>query len=444
VAIEVEQFLTILQDPWQADLTYAECAVGEIDAALAAPNHLLEFLQRALAKGHPGGTAPSISAGSKWLKAVGLPILGRPPVLHSRPLGWIALRHESAQGGQPESWRLVGVARVDAVRDVLGELQLDFAIPPGCGSHAEAVLRFVLGRSFQQPSARSVIARPPSDDSAARRLLRSLGFWGYTEGGNRDGERLDWLIGYHQCMGDSAAGWRPPGWKGQLDFNRAIENLADLRNWINYVDAHYGMGCPDARSWGRDDEQHAINNTWALLRIVQLRLDLDDVPPQPTPTCLAHEAAGEPCWTESQVRQELDKLWMWCDAHRRAWEGQRISDAGGRAPGDANTTSAPNATMPEVSPTPVGAATPNDDRPNVSDDSHLCPAKLAELFRVPADALRTRLSRWRKRNLAGWIENSEHGPRESKYLYRVGAVRCIIDAMTATSKTTSKRPAKKK
>jgi hypothetical protein len=82
--------------------------------------------------------------------------------------------------------------------------------------------------------------------------------------------------------------------------------------------------------------------------------------------------------------------------------------------------------------------------PAVSDDSHLSAAKLAEVFDLPADALRTRLNRWRVNNHTGWIENPERGPREAKYLYRVGSVRHVIDAMRATSETTSERPAKKK
>jgi hypothetical protein len=83
-------------------------------------------------------------------------------------------------------------------------------------------------------------------------------------------------------------------------------------------------------------------------------------------------------------------------------------------------------------------------RADVNDDSYLSSAKLAEVFNVAADALRTRLNRWRAVNHSGWIENSDPGPREAKYLYRVGAVRPIIDAVRATSKTTSERPAKKK
>ena len=74
-------------------------------------------------------------------------------------------------------------------------------------------------------------------------------------------------------------------------------------------------------------------------------------------------------------------------------------------------------------------------RPFVNDDSHVSPTKLAAIFGVPADPLRTRLRRWRAQNHTGWIENTERGPREAKYLYRVGAVRDIL--------TRRKRPAKR-
>ena len=77
----------------------------------------------------------------------------------------------------------------------------------------------------------------------------------------------------------------------------------------------------------------------------------------------------------------------------------------------------------------------------IDDDSHLSPVKLAKIFRVDAEPLRKRLGRWRRpNNYNGWIENQDRKPNEAKYLYRVGAVRHIIDNL----KTSSERPAKKK
>ena len=77
------------------------------------------------------------------------------------------------------------------------------------------------------------------------------------------------------------------------------------------------------------------------------------------------------------------------------------------------------------------------------DDSLLSPVGLAAAFGVNADALRTRLNRWRRRHHEGWIENTERGPREPRYLYGLGAVRHIIRALQATSETTSQRPARR-
>lgn len=98
----------------------------------------------------------------------------------------------------------------------------------------------------------------------------------------------------------------------------------------------------------------------------------------------------------------------------------------------------------DTSPQSDDTADAGAAKPAISDDSHLSPAKLAELFSVPFDALRKRLERWRETNHAGWIENPERGPREAQYLYRVGAVQGIIDALKASGETSSERPAKKR
>ena len=91
-----------------------------------------------------------------------------------------------------------------------------------------------------------------------------------------------------------------------------------------------------------------------------------------------------------------------------------------------------------------GTTAHNDEHPRsaaripIDDESHLAPSRLAALFDVPADALRSRLNRWRAQNAAGWIENPDRSSRDSKYLYRVGAVRHLI----VPTQSTSERPAK--
>jgi len=65
--------------------------------------------------------------------------------------------------------------------------------------------------------------------------------------------------------------------------------------------------------------------------------------------------------------------------------------------------------------------------------------QLADAFGVPKDALRKRLDRYRQSNLwGGWKEQTERRPREPKYLYRLKAVRGIIENLRASSE----RPAK--
>lgn len=65
--------------------------------------------------------------------------------------------------------------------------------------------------------------------------------------------------------------------------------------------------------------------------------------------------------------------------------------------------------------------------------------RLAEVFSVGKDALRKRLDRYRQSDLGdGWKEQTERRPREPKYLYRLKAVRAIIEELRASSE----RPAK--
>jgi hypothetical protein len=82
----------------------------------------------------------------------------------------------------------------------------------------------------------------------------------------------------------------------------------------------------------------------------------------------------------------------------------------------------------------------------VNSRAYLSPSGMAELFHVPENALRKRLERWRRSNVAGtgWMENTERKPKEPQYLYMVASVWSIINELKkATSETTSKRPAKK-
>jgi hypothetical protein len=79
----------------------------------------------------------------------------------------------------------------------------------------------------------------------------------------------------------------------------------------------------------------------------------------------------------------------------------------------------------------------------VSDDSTLSVDKLAEVFRVPKEALRKRLDRCREKDHTCFIEVADRNPRDPQFLYKVGKVRPIIESMRASGETSGERPAKK-
>lgn len=78
----------------------------------------------------------------------------------------------------------------------------------------------------------------------------------------------------------------------------------------------------------------------------------------------------------------------------------------------------------------------------VSDDAMLGSAALARMFNLPLPMVSKRLERWRKQNGEGWTENQERKPRDPKYLYRLGAVRPLLDRLRASGQTSGERPAK--
>ena len=86
---------------------------------------------------------------------------------------------------------------------------------------------------------------------------------------------------------------------------------------------------------------------------------------------------------------------------------------------------------------PQAAGTAKDQSTFVDDpDIPLSPAKLADRLGIPPDdrkareALRKRLESWRKANLdGGWIGVEDPKPREPKYLYPLGKVWPLIEAL---------------
>ena len=79
--------------------------------------------------------------------------------------------------------------------------------------------------------------------------------------------------------------------------------------------------------------------------------------------------------------------------------------------------------------------------------SALSPAKLAEIYGLPREALRKRLGRLRKIDHGCFIEVADRASREAQYLYYVEKVLPVIEDMkgkSASGEMSGKRPARKK
>jgi hypothetical protein len=72
------------------------------------------------------------------------------------------------------------------------------------------------------------------------------------------------------------------------------------------------------------------------------------------------------------------------------------------------------------------------------DNAMLSPADLAKRFSVDLPALKKRLERLRQKDLKCFTEVADRGPKDPQFLYRVGSVQHVIDAM---KKRPAKRPA---
>jgi len=65
------------------------------------------------------------------------------------------------------------------------------------------------------------------------------------------------------------------------------------------------------------------------------------------------------------------------------------------------------------------------------DDAYLTTRRLADRYRLPREALRKRLERWRGKHKgsSGWIEDPERAGQEARFLYKLGDIRHLIDEM---------------
>lgn len=79
----------------------------------------------------------------------------------------------------------------------------------------------------------------------------------------------------------------------------------------------------------------------------------------------------------------------------------------------------------------------------IDDEALLSPARIAEFSGLPQEPLRKQLERLRKEDHTCFIENTERGSKEAKYLYKFGHIRPIIEKMKAkmSSEMSSERPA---
>jgi hypothetical protein len=90
----------------------------------------------------------------------------------------------------------------------------------------------------------------------------------------------------------------------------------------------------------------------------------------------------------------------------------------------------------------VGQAGRNSVKPqgkrllaDLLDDALLNHVDLAKKLRLNPEVLRKRLDRWRAKNMQGWQQVHEPTNREPKYLYRIDAIRGLLEAAIASAES---------
>lgn len=79
----------------------------------------------------------------------------------------------------------------------------------------------------------------------------------------------------------------------------------------------------------------------------------------------------------------------------------------------------------------------------LDDDTWLNHADLASKLEIPAEPLRKRLDRWRKQHGEVWQEAMEPRAGEPQYVYRVGAIRTLLEKARSSARSSAARPGKK-
>ncbi len=70
----------------------------------------------------------------------------------------------------------------------------------------------------------------------------------------------------------------------------------------------------------------------------------------------------------------------------------------------------------------------------IPDEATLSASSLAEAFGLDSEALRKRLERLRRNDHTCFVENSEREAKEPQFLYRMGKVRAVLEAMKAAGR----------
>lgn len=102
------------------------------------------------------------------------------------------------------------------------------------------------------------------------------------------------------------------------------------------------------------------------------------------------------------------------------------------------------ARMRRVSFNPGNGHADADLESRVDDDAMLSASDLSKRFVVPQEPLEGRLKRWRKKNVDSkdYIEDANARSRAPRFIYRLGAVRAIIEGLRASAIASGKRRAK--
>ncbi len=156
-----------------------------------------------------------------------------------------------------------------------------------------------------------------------------------------------------------------------------------------------------------------------------------------------------PLWLRTELLN--DELWRWLrgDIIRREVGALRERLAAAvariRSQEDASGTSGQSPHAPAAVPqTGAGRGTGADlsaGQRVLAPDAFLALGDIALAEGVPLAALRKRVARWQRKSEEGWREVTDRKPRESKYLYQVGAIRHLIRPRIASRETSSDRPA---